>query len=476
MKQNMGLPLNRVPDLLMDERNSLNAGEIRDALSDIDGYFDGNGGMNFSCVGIAARNTIGHALLILYFLEKQINFFIIPTHTRSDAALPPFCDRVVIVGQNAGGGYNLPGLLEWQDNPAYIKGKERMRAGSGAMIVMSSGSTGQPRFVKFHSDKLWANAAACAERLRMNSRSRVLIPVPIAHMFGLGAGFLPAWITGANICLIEKSNVVKLQDKTAGFRPDITLMTPTLCKMFLLVNKRHLSSGMYVTAGERIKKQLYNDFESTCGLLLNLYGSTEMGAIATTRIDDPLEQRVSGAVQPLDNVEIDIVGGEEGDISKGEILCRHPARFDCYIDEYGNERADRGGETSWYPTRDLGSWRDKGRLLVLGRMDNCINRSGFLVSLQEIESRLEDLFSGIDQAIVIEGGPETIRCAGLIAVCELKKGQELAVEKVRELCRDAMPGHWIPDHFYFVAELPRLVNGKADRALVAKQYSTIIRK
>jgi acyl-CoA synthetase (AMP-forming)/AMP-acid ligase II len=49
--------------------------------------------------------------------------------------------------------------------------------------------------------KLMGNAFNCVERLGLTSEDRIAIPVPIFHMYGLAAAFLPRVVVGTSIDL-----------------------------------------------------------------------------------------------------------------------------------------------------------------------------------------------------------------------------------------------------------------------------------
>jgi acyl-coenzyme A synthetase/AMP-(fatty) acid ligase len=403
---------------------------------------------NIRCLFVPVENTVESVEILTGLLKSGVNFFVRSASSLVDVPVPVFCDKVLI-------GHELI------DNPGYRVLEGQPAADSGLVIFSSSGTTGRPKFICFRGDKLLSNAAACAERFGLSAGSKVLIPVPIAHMYGLGAGLLPALQAGAEIEVMGNTNVIRLMDRLSGSGPDVTLLTPALCRMLLQVN-RSFHSGLYVSAGERINTYNYSWYEKSFGRLINLYGCTEMGAMATTPVEGDAMQQ--GLVRPLPGVFFRIDGGE--------LLCRHGAGFECYLDADGIPYSGYT-EDGWYATKDLGVLAGEDCLLVTGRTDHCINRLGFLVSLQEIESRIEALLAGIEQAVVLAYDAEVIAGSTLIAVCELRDGNAIHAGSARTLCRQALPAHMAPDKLYFVESLPRLGNGKPDRQSLQKLYAGV---
>ena len=293
----------------------------------------------------------------------------------------------------------------------------------------------------------------------------MLVPVPVTHMYGLGVGLLPGVITGAEICLIEKNNVLKLFDKFRSFRPDTTLLTPTTCEMLLQLNKPVAKKQIFVTAGARLSRNLHESFEEKIGKLINLYGCTELGAIATSNPKSEKEERIEGALYPMNGVKVKL-----NKANKGEIICKHPAGFDFYLDKLGHKIPFGFTQGGWYRTRDMGKIAEDQSISVLGRTDFCVNRNGFLTSLLDIETQMEAFIQDISKVIVIADEKETIMGPNLLAFCQLKAGKSLDIHAARNICRDHLAKHIIPDEFYFVEELPKLSNGKPDRVGLKTAY------
>jgi acyl-CoA synthetase (AMP-forming)/AMP-acid ligase II len=93
------------------------------------------------------------------------------------------------------------------------------------------------------------------------------------------------------------------------------------------------------------------------------------------------------------------------------------------------------------------------------------------VSLDEVGSCLENLFQGIRQAIVLDAGVAKGLTTKLIAVCEVTGEAAFDADTVRKICQDKLNRQMIPDEFYFIREMPRLNNGKTDRALLSRRYA-----
>ena len=106
-------------------------------------------------------------------------------------------------------------------------------------------------------------------------------------------------------------------------------------------------------------------------------------------------------------------------------------------------------------------------MTVVGRADDRVNRSGYLILLSDIERVLEK-FESVGMAAVVSGKAEAKRGERIVAFCVPQAGSEASGERIRQHCFDALPHYAIPDEVRVTTSLPLLPSGKIDRqALVA---------
>lgn len=446
--------------LLIDDGQQLAYTDIPGIWQRLDQFFERNPVREISCFCLPLRNTVSCIVLVMYFLERKLNFYLQSPNTSLQKDIPDFCDQFILIKSEID-AVRLEERLELLQNPHYNTSSISLKPGSGAVILSSSGTSGPAKFVYHVSGRLIRNAKNCMTMFSISSSAKILIPVPISHMYGLGAGLLPALLSGATVRLIEKNNVVKLIDALNKYQPTVTLLTPVVCKMLLLINSKIQHKGKYITAGESIANDIGREFVKKFGPLINLYGSTEMGAIATSQVDDHLASDHLNSCTPVQDVQINIDSA-----CNNEIRCIHNAGFKCYIDKQGNEIVNPFSDQGWYRTRDRGEITGEGSFKVTGRIDHCINRFGFVVSLREIELQLENAFPQIHDAVVLGKPGRGLNSQTLIAICELKEGESLNVFSTLTGFKNIVPRHFVPDEIRLVDRMPRLGNGKVDRILL----------
>ena len=447
-------------NIVYDENSSITYSQLVNSTKELDKIFDHKGKDSIQCVHIPIQNDINTTRLILYLLTKGINFYMGSGSVRYQGT-PHFCD--MILSSEATRHRNLVADYQLTENLNYVK-TNGLIPSCGYVIFSTSGSTGAPKYVVYKSCNLVANALKISERLGLKKNKKILVPVPIGHMYGFGVGVLPAILKGASLSLIAKNNVIKLYDYLQRFKPNITLLTPTVCKMLITLSKNIDANTLYITAGDKISEEAYNQFESKFGELINLYGCTELGAIATS--DNRKSKRLKGILTPLDGISIKL-----DQYSKGEICCKHDCSFEGYIDQNGERILAKAKDGEWFRTKDLGINLGTNQFKILGRIDHCINRLGFLVSFQEIETAIQNLFIDIDQIIVLFHSDDSMKNGRLIAFCSPGDFQVQRKIEIKSICREKLPSHLVPDDFCFMKKLPCLSNGKPDRLLLKNQIN-----
>ncbi|TRX60211.1 long-chain fatty acid--CoA ligase [Fulvivirga sp. M361] len=413
------------------------------------------------CIGLSLGNDPLSVVVLIYFIYKKINGYI-SSEILADK-FPAFCDQILTLPDHLKEWRPDQLQLQLHDNPGWktLKPGRAIKEFSG-MILSSSGTTGKAKYIYFKHEDLLRNALNVVDRFGFSRGQRLFITVPVTHMFGLGVGVLPAVLASANIFLTGKANIIKFLEGHSVFTPHFTLVSPALCRMAITLKKKVHSRSLYISAGERLDTRSYEAFEDQFGELVNLYGSSELGAIATSpEGDNNKKERWEGALTPLQGIDIQL------DKRYGEILCHHPASFTAYLDEEGC-RMER---SEWHLTKDVGKDCEANAFKVSGRIDHCVNRSGFLISLDEIESKLKGLFPEISGLIVFERPGDQNSGAEIIAVYEKSDAGGPSEEEIKLRSGKNLNKHLVPDAVYLVPEIKKLSSGKPDRNYM-KQHIT----
>ncbi|MCI5167411.1 MAG: hypothetical protein D3903_15280 [Candidatus Electrothrix sp. GM3_4] len=214
--------------ILTDGQNTCSYGELQTIFNELDAFFIRQGVTAAMPLVLECENTLPAALTLLYLLKKNYSFLLIPSvHDSSPIAL--FCRFCIkICGEKLDAGPD--GYLRFIENKEW---NGKVADDEGKLYLRTSGSTGPPKLVVHSHCRLRQNAQNCVERLGLDSNDRIAIPVPIFHMFGLGAAFLPAVMAGASVDLQKVANLLKYLPRERSFNPNVAFMTPIFCETLL---------------------------------------------------------------------------------------------------------------------------------------------------------------------------------------------------------------------------------------------------
>ncbi len=468
-------------NILTDGQLSCPYAEMPNVIESIHAHFVEKGISTDDTFVFECANSVPSALTILCMLYKGYSFVLLPPlrNKREKPGITPptpkFCRYKVTTESSLDtesvAHHNHPEtFLHIVENEQPHRERDVESNGEARLYLRTSGSLGSPKMAVHSHTKLLGNVLNCVKRLKLVCGDRITIPVPIFHLYGLGAAFLPGVVVGASIDLQERSNILRYLERERRFNPNVAFLTPALCDMLL---KGHRSSKTYqlvVTAGDRMKKDAFLAFESRFGRLVNLYGSTEMGAITAAAPDDPLDVRAVTVGKPMTDVQMRLeeIGAEVGDETQvGELYCKREYGYAGYVDENGDWIV-RGKTTQpgWFKTGDMGRIHRGGYIEVLGRCDHSVNRSGHLVLFADIENAMETI-EGMERVVVVAKG-ESKWGQRIVAFCVPGKEAALNGAQVRSACFDILPRYAIPDDVSVVSSLPTLPNGKIDRPALVK--------
>jgi O-succinylbenzoic acid--CoA ligase len=315
-----------------------------------------------------------------------------------------------------------------------------------ALVVATSGTSGQPKGVVLTHDAVSSSAWATSERLATDpGRHTWLACLPLAHIGGL-AVVTRAMVTGTPLVVMPgfEAEVVEDAGRT-GRVTHVSLVTTALGRL------DPAAFTCVLLGGSRAPVSLPTNVVST-------YGLTETG---------------SGVVYdgwPLDGVEV-AVRQEGGAFSvtgvgggapppEGEILVRAPMLFRCYRDGSDARVAGPDGERSWFATGDAGHWDPGGKLVVSGRMDDVITTGAEKVWPDVVERVLRAHPDVAEVAVWKRSDPEWGEC---VVAWVVPADVAPSLDDLRRVVADAIAPWAAPKELVIVDDLPRTASGKVRR-------------
>jgi malonyl-CoA/methylmalonyl-CoA synthetase len=338
-----------------------------------------------------------------------------------------------------------------------------------ATLVYTSGTTGKSKGAILTHNNFAANALNLLTCWQIASADRLLLPLPLFHVHGLGNG-LHCWLmSGCHMRLLERFEHQKAADVFRDFRPTVFFGVPAMYVRLLDLPQQDaqaIGQGMrlFVSGSAPLAAQVLDDFRARFGhVILERYGMTE----TLMNMSNPYagERRAGTVGLPLPGLSVRLLA-EDGtpvpDGQSGELYLRGPNVFPGY---WRREEATRAAFVDGYfRTGDLASRSPDGYYTLLGRRSDLIISGGFNIYPREIEEFLQEI-EGVMEAAVV-GVADRVR--GEVPVAYIVAAGELRMEDLDARCRAGLASFKVPRRFIAVEKLPRTALGKIQKHLLPK--------
>jgi len=301
-------------------------------------------------------------------------------------------------------------------------------AGQVIAEVFTSGSSGLPIPHAKRWGSMVRSARGEAARLGVDARFALLGTVPPQHMYGLEATVLIALQTGAALHCGRPFFAADICAALAGLpRPRVLVTTPYHLRAVLAEVAAPPPADLLLSATAPLSMELAAEAEARFGApLLEIYGCTETGQLATRRSTQTQSWRLSPGV--VLSVDADGACASGGHIDQ-------PTRLSDFIEL----EAD-------------------GDFRLLGRVADLINIAGKRSSLAYLNHQLTSIPGVRDGTFVVpEAGAEVeaaIRLSALVVAPGLSQA-----ELLRAL-RERIDPVFLPRPLLLVEALPRNATGK----------------
>ncbi|MBI4514311.1 MAG: AMP-binding protein [Deltaproteobacteria bacterium] len=348
-------------------------------------------------------------------------------------------------------------------------------------MVYTSGTTGFPKGgLSLHRNNL-ASIYNTTARMGLNEHHRCLLNLPLFSNFGCMFVAALSFLRGAAVVLQETFDPVAAFKTIAEERITHLYGSPAYYIGYLDEPRRKqfdlssLRGG--IVGGSPLPSATMDAIAGDlgCAEILNVFGLSECGGIATTtKIDDPAELKRTTVGTPLPNARVKIVDprtgkdaapGEQGEICLGDALKGSCVGQGYYnMPEKTREAIDPDG---WFHTGDLGVLDDHGYLRITGRVKDMFLCGGFNVYPVEIENMLHT-HPKVKQAQVV-GVPDHKLGEVCMAFVELREGVECAGREIVDFAARRIANYKVPRFVKFVRDFPMTGSGKVRKFVLREQ-------
>ena len=339
-------------------------------------------------------------------------------------------------------------------NPDFFDKQVALGSGSDvAIILYTSGTTGNPKGVMLTQDNVLISARNAAEFDRLTVDDEVLAYLPMAWVGDNIFSFGQSYVTGFCVNCPESAETVMQDLKEIGptyyFAPPAvfeSLLTTVSIRIedasaikqemyqFFMKHAKRVGAGILerrpvsavdrflywlgnllvygpvkntlgfsrirlaYTAGEAIGSEIFDFYRSLGINIKQLYGQTEASVFVTIQSDDEVRPDTVG--RPAPQVELRIA-------DSGEVLYRSPGVFHSY---YRNEEATRETKTEdgWVHTGDAGLIDQDGHLRIIDRAKDVGKlNDGSMFAPKFIENKMK-FFPYIAEAVTFGHGRDYV--------------------------------------------------------------------
>ena len=304
-----------------------------------------------------------------------------------------------------------------------------------AVVIATSGSTGEPKGVQLSAAALLHSARASLARIGARPGERWLCPLPTSHISGLGV-LVRSLVSGTQPLVTSGLS----PDGLGGLGCAHVSLVPTQLRRLLAARADLAAFRTILLGGAAAGGGLLTQARAAGARVMTTYGMSET---------------CGGCV--YDGVPLADVSVRAGD--DGRIRIAGPVIFSGY-----RGRPDLTAQAladGWFVTSDVGSVGGDGRLIVRGRADEMINTGGEKVAPAEVTAVLET-HPGIREAAVFGTPDPDWGQRVTAAVVPADPAAPPPVADLRELARRHLPAYAAPKSVIVVPEIPLLASGKPD--------------
>ncbi len=414
--------------------------------------------------------------------------------TNIKEALPPLTSLLFTLAREKKSGFRIEGGLQdgdvWMNDlldqhrsfppPAVQVGPD-----DTAMFQYSGGTTGVAKgAVALHRNVVANTLQIKAWFVNMeDGKERLLMAIPLFHVYGMVAGMLYAVATGATMIMVPNArDIPDVLENIKKYRPTTFPGVPTLYNAInnhpdVVAGKVDLHSVKSCISGSApLLRETKERFEALSGgKLFEGYGLSE--APTATHCNPLVGVNKTGSIGlPLPDVDCQIISLDDGETPLpmgeiGELVLRSPQVMKGYHNmptETANALRKLKDGKVWLFTGDIARMDVDGYFYIVDRKKEMIKPGGFQVWPREVEEVIAAHPKVME--VGVAGIPDPYRGETVKAWIVLKPGLNATPDEIREFCKERLAAYKVPTHYEFRTELPKTTIGKILRRELVRQH------
>lgn len=423
---------------------------------------------------------------------ERVNFIFKDSNTRLVFTLGMYEEKLKKAVHDLPGEIVTFEKLDYSEFKDRVQMRQQVTRETEAMIVYTSGTTGNPKGVVLTQYNLMIDADGIAIWHKIYSDDVMMCVLPIHHVNGTVVTIMTTMYIGGKLVLNQKFQTDKFLQRLQDEKVKIVSVVPTLLQFMIHssedVSKYNLESFSHIICGAGpLTCEVARNFEEKFNLrIAHGYGLSETTCYSCfIPIDLPEAEHYqwqNGFGYPAigipiywNEMEIHNDKGESQDENiRGEIVIRGHNVMKYY---FNNDEANKKTfEFGWFRSGDEGFFRyDRHKnkyFFITGRIKELIIRGGVNISTLEVDeviSQCEFVRAGICVGFENDWYGEEV--GALILLNEGVQPTEELKGKILEYFRSKLPAYKSPKVIIFSDAIPVTSTGKYQRNKVKHLFS-----
>ncbi|WP_248958842.1 long-chain-fatty-acid--CoA ligase [Sphaerisporangium perillae] len=333
-----------------------------------------------------------------------------------------------------------------------------------AVILYTSGTTGQPKGAELSHQNMLMNAMVSDEMFERAGDDVFLVTLPLFHSFGQTVMMNTGFRRRATLVLVPRfdpaSALALMRDEAVTMFAGVpTMYWSLLTSIHADGTELPATLQTAVAGGASLPVEVLKDFEKTFGMpVLEGYGLSETSPVAS--FNQPGRVTKAGSIgTPIWGVEMKLVDTGwktiEGE-GPGEIAIRGHNVMKGYYNR-PEATADVMND-GWFRTGDIATRDADGYYFIVDRAKDMIIRGGYNVYPRELEEVLMT-HEAVSLAAVV-GVPHASHGEEIKAYVILKPGAALTEDALIAWCKENMAAYKYPRLVEFRESFPMTASGK----------------
>jgi long-chain acyl-CoA synthetase len=335
-----------------------------------------------------------------------------------------------------------------------------------AIIVYTSGTTGQPKGAELTHSNLVMNAMVCQEFIRIRSDDTQLVVLPLFHIFAMTVQMNMGIYKGTHSILLPRFDANDAYKLMVKHKVTVFAGVPTMywgmingmdesCEATKITENLRLA----VSGGAALPLVVLNDFKDKFDLkILEGYGMSEGSPVVTFNQPD-VGFKAGSIGTPIWGVQVKLIDDEGNEVAqgeKGELLYKGHNVMKGY---YNRPEANAATITDgWLHSGDIAIKDEDGFYFIVDRSKDMIIRGGLNVYPRQIEEVM--IQHEAVSLVAVIGKPNDKMGEEIKAFVVLNKDMSVSADDLKAWTKERIASYKYPREIVFLEALPMSATGK----------------